>query len=168
MSLTELKIKRKTLAAESRFIRQEEIKFRDKAREYRNFQKKLKAERAVATWDSLYRHRKNIVRPEARAANIAHAFIKGIPYHCVENKVFLQNYMNETVGDPNRGHDKLWERVIDIVCKFTKSDNDMIRNDIIAWRNRHAAYWSQYYGQTTLELRNYPSRRPGAVDLPAS
>lgn len=66
-NLVKLKIKSKTLAEEARIIRHEERKFGGWERE------------------TLAYHRRRIVRDEARATQLAIAFIKGQPYHTREN-----------------------------------------------------------------------------------
>jgi hypothetical protein len=72
-----LKIKTKHLAAEARIIRQEEVKWKGN--------------------DKLYfkNHRKTTVRNEARATQLAIAFMRGVPYKVMERKcenVWLRNY----------------------------------------------------------------------------
>jgi len=66
----ELKIKRKNLADESRDIRKEEFK--------------AKKAGDTSTLNSLHDHRINIVRPAARSAHLAHAFLRRKPYASVE------------------------------------------------------------------------------------
>jgi len=68
----ELKIRRKNLAAESRDIRKEELA--------------AKAKRDTALLTSLNRHRLDVVRPAARSAHLAHAFLKCRDYSTVENR----------------------------------------------------------------------------------
>ena len=65
-----LKIKAKHLAAEARIIRKEEVKWRGR--------------------DKLYfkEHRKTTVRREARATQLAIAFMRGVPYNVVERKCY--------------------------------------------------------------------------------
>ena len=83
---TELKIKSKSLAAEARMIRAEEIKVRDHARKRASLQKptgKLNALR-----QRLYDHRIDVVRFEARATFLARSYISGKTRSVVEaNKV---------------------------------------------------------------------------------
>lgn len=86
----ELKIKAKSLAAESRMIRQEELKLKRQIR--------WKAERQQPTTElgrkrqSLYQHRTWDVRRESRATNLARAYIKGVPYRAVEPKTHRNDY----------------------------------------------------------------------------
>lgn len=68
MSSTYLKVKIKTLAAESKIIQEEEKKYPNHS----------------PIFNSLYGHRKGIVAQEARATQIAYAFIRGIPLYAIE------------------------------------------------------------------------------------
>lgn len=80
----ELKIKSKSLAAESRIIRDEEIKLRNATRKRASLQK------PVSTLNhqrkSLYEHRIDVVRTEARATFLARAYLSGKPRSAVEAK----------------------------------------------------------------------------------
>ena len=153
MYSTELKIKRKTLAVESRFIRQEEEKWREEGRKARLRQKIERAARSSAKFDTLYWHRKNVVRPEARASGLAHAFLKGMPYQQVEQKFYKSSFGYGTIA--YLGEAKLWERVVDIVTKFGNltADDDpttMVR----AWRDEHALYKESVFGDEAHGLLN--------------
>ena len=64
-----LKIKIKSLAAEAKIIRKEE-----------------KRARSQSIRESLYRHRIDVVRYEARHTNIAYGFLRGRTYAEIENK----------------------------------------------------------------------------------
>ena len=64
-----LKIKAKSLAAEAKIIRKEE-----------------KRARSQSIRESLYRHRIDVVRYEARHTNIAYGFLRGRTYAEIENK----------------------------------------------------------------------------------
>jgi len=80
----ELKVKSKTLAQESRYIRKEEVKRRN----YIRYCKRTKSNKGsvVSAMErhQLYIHRVGVVRPEARATHLARAFIKGQAYGDVE------------------------------------------------------------------------------------
>lgn len=80
----ELKIKAKSLAAESQMIRQEELKLKRSAQWNREHQNTAEAEQFNRTRQSLYEHRTWDVRRESRATNIARAFLAGKPYSMVE------------------------------------------------------------------------------------
>ena len=75
MSVKFLKIKLKSLAAESRFIRREE------RRTYNRFGKCVNP----ALREALYLHRIIIVRDEARATLLAYGFLRGRTYRQMEN-----------------------------------------------------------------------------------
>ena len=82
-NLKYLQIKRKTLADEGRHIHAAERKLprlRDIKLEDRTERRKAMAAHRF----DLQLHRKLIVRPAARAANLAYAFLKGVAYERVE------------------------------------------------------------------------------------
>jgi len=81
-----LKVKIKSLAEEARIIRKEE------KREANKYHKR-----------ELRDHRIGTVRDEARAAQLAYAFLRGKPYYTLEAKVH---------SEPN------WKRVKDLVVKY--------------------------------------------------
>lgn len=97
MQSIELKVKLKHLAEESRIIRREA----EKQYEARNFQK----------GNDLTCHRKEVVRPEARATHLAYQFLRGIPYEVVER-------YNDDANPPN------WKRVEAMVKKYGGQDFD--------------------------------------------
>lgn len=77
-----LKIKANTLAAEARIIRKNEKRLR-------KFNQLHMAQKRNYHWadsarESLYRHRIDVVRPEARATHLARAYLKGSAYRSVE------------------------------------------------------------------------------------
>lgn len=142
-NLTALKIKTKTLAAESAFIRLEECKWLSQAQKARLKQKAEKASNAVTKFNHLYRHRKDVVRPAARACNIARAFIVGKSFEQVERSWYEAGYA--TCGSsPGAGWDALWAEVIRLVRKFgaateliTKMDDTSLAMAITSWRDAH-------------------------------
>lgn len=71
LNTTKLRVKRKTLAAETRIIRDEERKAARQGDEFR--------------LSILRSHRVTVVRRVARAAHLAHAYLKGMPYRAVED-----------------------------------------------------------------------------------
>lgn len=83
-----LKVKVKHLAEESRIIRFEEYKHRDESRDW------------------LHSHRIQVVRPEARATNIAYAFAKGVPLKKIEKY-------------PQDIPSSIWARVAIMVRKYS-------------------------------------------------
>lgn len=72
-----LRVKTKSLVAESKIIKGEVAKIRNS---------EPAGERRNAMVNSLLDHKINVVGVEARATGLALAYIKGMPYHCVENK----------------------------------------------------------------------------------
>lgn len=70
MKFIELKIKIKSLAAEAKIIRHAELK--------------LKRLQKLDSREKVYLHRVNIVRPEARAAQLAYGFLRGRTYEQLE------------------------------------------------------------------------------------
>jgi hypothetical protein len=76
INLTKLKVKAKSLAAEARIIRKEEYK---KLRHLKVCQ--YEHQDYDKGW---WRWHRGIVRAEARATNIARAFLRGVPYDRVE------------------------------------------------------------------------------------
>lgn len=95
-----LKIKAKHLAEEARIIRKEEVKWRGN--------------------DKLYfkLHRKGTVRNEARATQLAIAFLRGVPYEVVERKCY-DTWKRDTVI------------VKRIMAMATKYGNENLRKDMI-------------------------------------
>jgi hypothetical protein len=93
INLTKLKVKAKSLAAEARIIRKEEYKKLRHLKvcqyEHQDYDKgwwrwhRETQDANIAFW-TLQNHRRGIVRAEARATNIARAFLRGVPYDRVE------------------------------------------------------------------------------------
>ena len=101
-----LKVKRKTLAAESRIIRAEELRLAKKGRKVRftNMGTVALLDRLDRTRTDLYLHRIHDVRGHARISHLAHAFLTGRAYATVEGKrtdltkpsqVMLQNILKD-------------------------------------------------------------------------
>jgi hypothetical protein len=140
---TYLKVKIKALADEARTIKAEERKWFqvETVRRYREVDGKLrqvgvtrtshrkrtemqKANGHMGTPHPLFfglrDHRIKVVRPEARAANLAYGFLRGRRYEQVENKAFEQ---------PN------WRRVEEIVRKFGVGDIRDIMQTFASWKD---------------------------------
>lgn len=80
-----LKVKVKSLAAEARIIRKEENKAKASYRYLKNKQGcEEDYRKARATWEGLQHHRKVDVRQEARASQLAYAFIRNKAFKYVE------------------------------------------------------------------------------------
>jgi hypothetical protein len=141
---TYLKVKIKSLADEARTIKAEERKWlqldyveveaenpKTGALEKRT----LKFSRRKRTAEQLTRcelgdphplffglrhHRIHVVRPEARAANIAYGFLRGRDYQRIENKAHEA---------PN------WKRVEELVAKFGAGDRRVVMQQFAAWKD---------------------------------
>lgn len=135
MQLKELKVKYKTLAAESQFIRLEERKACEDAKRLKWKQKAEAAARKEATWNSLYRHRKDVVRPEARAAYIARAYLVGKPFEKVEQKWFANSYAIAG-SNPTTQFELFWDKVVHNVTRFSSLGGDL-RASVLEWRDKH-------------------------------
>lgn len=87
-----MKVRVKELAQEAKFIRKEETKVKSK-KEYL-YEKFPTMETSVGIlyselcldFEKLNFHRRHDVRDAARAAQLAYAFLRGVPYSVVENK----------------------------------------------------------------------------------
>lgn len=150
MSLTELKIKTKTLAAEARFLRLEQCKWLSRAQKERIKQKAQKrnevSERGQvyeAKANSLYRHNKDVVRPEARACNIARAWLRGKPLEFVERSWYENSYALCGVT-PYNAYKDFWYNVGKIAYRFSKdhpvigkmSQSEIVES-VLLWRDQH-------------------------------
>lgn len=78
-----LKIKAKSLASEARFIRKEELRMKHKLKDGRERTAEQSGELAWRR-ESLWKHRTNVVRPEARATQLARGFLRGRTYRDLE------------------------------------------------------------------------------------
>lgn len=76
-----LKIKILSLGAESAIIRQQALKWAARAAKAKT---EAARDKAIGTKLSLSHHRRSVVRPECRAANLAYAFLRGRPYVALE------------------------------------------------------------------------------------
>lgn len=106
---THLKIKVKTLAAESRFIRQEELKHRNAARKARSKERWQVARRLETAHWWLYTHRIHTVQPAARTNLLAYGFLRGRSYAEMEAKARVE---------PN------WKEIRKIVERFDGNTAD--------------------------------------------
>lgn len=95
-----LRVKVKSLAAEAKIIRREE----ERAKSWHE-------------WMSLKDHRKGIVRREARAAQLALAFLRGMSYETVEPVV-------------RPGNEAPWKRVKELVLKYSVPPHRVLLSDV--------------------------------------
>jgi hypothetical protein len=137
--LESLKVKRVNLAQEGNYIRLRELHYREDAKKARIKRKLERSNAFDATRISLYQHRRDVVRPEARAANIAHAYLKGYKYEHVENSFVMSNF-GISYKSAKWCHDRLWERVCQIVSKFGNIPIEEVEVNVIDWRNEHVQY----------------------------
>lgn len=117
----ELKIKAKSLAAEARIIREEEIKLKRKARYARERQNTKAANHYERQRIALYDHRIDIVRWECRATHLARAFMKGYAYQDIER--------NARIDPWTKG--KLIGRVQKLLNKY--HNKALTAEDVTAW-----------------------------------
>ena len=171
--LTYLKVKQKHIATEKNIIRNEELRWLEKARVAReragheakrksryytnllqqvndlasfyakdeDHQDKLlkRNENYLEKVKNMYNHRIDIVRPEARATNIAYGFLRGRKYVEVEN-IVIENNFRLTGYTPSYGKKKLWNRVFKIVSDFSDLSVEDATREVKAWRKEHPSY----------------------------
>ncbi len=116
----ELKIKANSLAAEARIIRKLEMRRSLEAAKRRKNHKEFGIQEAER--QRIHEHRMHVLRPEARATNLAKGFIFGHEYGEIEQIA---------------RHKPNWQRVTQIVQKYA-SGTDM---DFSAWLNRAQTYF---------------------------
>jgi len=115
----ELKIKSKHLALEPQIIKHEERKLKKQIRSNKGDLQQL-----IWKYESLVNHRKHIVRNEARATQLARAYIDGKEYISIERKrhdnfTFLQYVV---------------PRIHAMVTKYGKGEQrKIVKEDIIEW-----------------------------------
>jgi hypothetical protein len=145
MPIEHLKVKVTTLAAEAQAIRRAEVKkkhimdFEAQRQSFRHDKNKPKPEprnwpepkdnaqdiydEAEAKFWGLHRYRTNKLRKEARISHLAYAFLRGVPYHIVENQT---HDVLDTFIDLHEGTDIEKERrIFDAVRRTAKKFNEM-------------------------------------------
>lgn len=122
---TYLKIKIMSLAEEAIVIRNEENKWRKKAKKARDKQLNGYAENHESIYWGLRCHSEGIVRFENRAASLAYAYIRGKTYEQVEQNPGYMNYTQAFVYEPKFAtsqritkSDQLFLRVARLVQKY--------------------------------------------------
>lgn len=120
IQLRKLKIKIKHLALEPAIIRAEERKELSQAAYHRSRQEFKDEQRHYWDYLDLYQHRKQVVGFEARATQLAYAFIRGRHYEQVENTKPLYEKDSKGVFHQHISHDikKLVLRISRIVAKY--------------------------------------------------
>ena len=111
MALVQLKVKIKSLAAESTIIRKEEQK-----RAKRKGEKQPRSPEVIADRQSLQDHRRYVVREEARCSLLAYGYLRGRTYRSMEAKCY---------------ESPRWDKVESIVKRFKPAGANDI--DINAW-----------------------------------
>jgi len=94
IGITQLKIKLKSLAAEARIIRKEELK-----------------NKGTWSWkaESFHSHRVNQLRPITRATHVAYGLLRGLGYHQIE---------------PTSKSEPDWDKVRKMVVKYSDLSNE--------------------------------------------
>lgn len=111
-----LKIKIKSLAAESTLIRKDELKYRNRARAARL--KQIDTSRLEEIRYGLYHHRTRDVRMESRASNLAYGYLRGLAYKSIEKTCKVP---------PSES------RIADLVAKYGKMPRAEALTKIRAW-----------------------------------
>ena len=117
----QLKIKSKHLGLEAKVIKFEEAKLKQQLRWMRKHQESV--QKLEWQLQSITNHRKHEVRNENRATFLARAYIAGVPYRTVENKV----------KDRDKRNCYVVPRVHAMVKKYHLSSIELA--DIQAWIN---------------------------------
>lgn len=121
----ELKIKSKHLAEEARIIRFEENKNKKLAKRAREHQNHERSETLLRTARSLHNHRVWDVRNEARATNLARAYLAGVPYASVEQKrVESKEWVFQSIVVP---------RIAKMASKY--GSREVSREEVRSWLN---------------------------------
>lgn len=114
----ELKIKAKHLALEPHVIRHEERKLKSQIKYTKGTDESL-----IEKLNSLVCHRRWNVRNEARATELARAYLAGKPYTSVEQKRKSENeYKYQTYIIP---------RIVAMVVKYGKGDQRRVERETI-------------------------------------
>lgn len=130
----ELKIRAKHLAAESKIIRFEEHKTKAKIKKLKERSKKTDSEE-IRKWKaeqgfklaSLQEHRKTVVRPAARRTHLARAYLKGLAYKDVEQKLTSKPPL------AYEGYDYIGRNVKQIAESVTRYGKKTTPEEIRSW-----------------------------------
>jgi len=116
----ELKVKAKSLAAESKIIRIEELKLKRTPVRYKD-------KKVVDNIVSLAEHRRWNVRNEARATHLARAFLAGKTYVSVESNCKDRHFLFQWI----------LPRVISMVKKYGGFDHRLVSHRIVGdWADK--------------------------------
>ena len=137
--ITFLKVKNKHISAEKNIIRHQELRWKRKAREAKARERDAERKQALDIVNELYWHRIGVVRPEARATNIAYAFLRKRDYVEVERNISHLNFARPGYT-PFRSKQMLWDRVFSIVAKFSGITYNQAEREVKEWRAKHPKY----------------------------
>ena len=131
MRLPQLKVKIKSLSAESRIIRHQEYKQRDIARSIvlekgktkavtkENDKRLIEKAKFYRLNNELHLHRTNDVRVESRHSQLAYGFLRGTKYKSIENKCYEQPQ---------------WSKVESIALRFGMMDERDLKQKFAEWK----------------------------------
>lgn len=150
--LAELMVKRTSLAAESKIIRKQEIKWRDRARRAKETRKNNPEFAEIAKWTrlSLYLHRVLVVGPATRYAHVANAFLRGKPYFDVEQKVYA-NRLNGVSGY------SFIKRIAENAHRFSDNSKSLeqVTRDVIMWLTDHPGWEAMRGAYSPEDVKKY-------------
>lgn len=110
MSILFLKVKLKSLAAESRIIRHQERKTNGSIR------------------CQLQEHRREVVRYEARHTHLAYGFLKGKPYTMLEQSCKSEPYWPKVLNMVKKYGFEFNDEVVKKFDKWTKNELSLVTN----------------------------------------
>lgn len=117
----QLKLYGKTLACETRILREEEKRLAKRTRKAMLKEREEAARKLNLRREEIYKERKTVVREEARAVNLAVGFIRGHDYLTVENTT---KSTHEEMMD-------LSQMVFEFIWSYTDSEASL--SDIQEW-----------------------------------
>ena len=149
-----LQTKQESLAREAKYIKTQLRKYRPKNSDTE----------AEIHW-GLKDHLKQVVAIEARATNIARAYLRGKDYAFVEPIIKREHYWKtnsnrilDGIIFPRSEDNTTWKRVVQLVAKYEnkkaykfrlgRRDFIDVEHEVIRWRNAHP----QLLGQTELSV----------------
>lgn len=138
----EMDTERLLLSTQVKALRKEEIKWAHKARKAANKHRSRISQLIDGHRESLFQQRKYTLRPMARAMHVANAFLAGMKYVEVENKIVPQNFggVGGVKNSIAENHEEFWNEVLDYVCSFSNFKRENIEEKLLVWRNEHPQY----------------------------
>lgn len=151
MSDLELKIKRITIAAESRGIRINQNRLKRKIRKLRDKSRELVEAKTIAAFNSLDSHRRNEVRNEARAMHLACNFLRGRDYRSIEPISYWDGMGGREMNwlpSFEEQWKNLWERVrYHVERHLLPGEKNKGLDEFVAWEDDAKAYASNPHMQ---------------------